>query len=57
MIHIANEVAPVWVIIDEGHAINVELEKGLKPAIDIFEVLGTTNNLYNFKGLRCYLAN
>lgn len=57
MIHIADEVAPVWVIIDEGHTIYVELKEGLKPAIDVFEVLGTAYNLYNFKSLRSNLAD
>ena len=57
VIHIANEVAPVRVIIDEGDAINVELKESLEPAIYVFEVVGTPNNLDHFKSFGSYLAD
>ena len=57
MVHVGDEVAPVRVIIDERYAINVELEEGLEPAINVFEVLGAADNLHHFKSLGSYLAD
>ena len=49
MVHVAHEVLPVWVMVDEGSAVNIELEQRLKPSIDILVILCVTLNLDDFK--------
>jgi len=37
MVHITNEIMPIWILINKRSPIDIELEHSLEPAVDIFE--------------------
>lgn len=50
MVHVANEIVPIRVIrVNERCAIYIELQDGLKPSIDLLEVLGVPFDFDDFK--------
>lgn len=51
MVHIHDEVVPVWVVVNEAGSIDKELEDGLESAIDSLEVLRDSFDLDHFKCL------
>ena len=57
MVHVDNEVAPVRIIIDERHSVDIELKKRLKSSINVLKVLRTTHNFDYFKSLRNHLSD
>ena len=57
MVHVHNEIAPVRIVINKGHAIYVELEKRLKPSVDVLEILRAPHNFDYFKSLGNHLTN
>jgi hypothetical protein len=51
MVHVANEIVPIWIVINKTCAVNVELEESLKPFINSFKIISIAFDLHNIKHL------
>lgn len=51
MVHVTDEVVPVWIVVDEAGSIDVKLEHGLETSVYMLKVLGVAFDPYDIECL------